>query len=952
MSIRLKQSLFSIISISFLLLVCFWFLTPHAQAMTPVQDVLKPGNTEGDTVRTVWNALLAFANSLLVIVLLVIAFSNILHIQLDTYALKKSLPTLIIGIVLANFSYFICRAIIDITNMLLSYLVQTAHQGAGSMVNTMGGMDENGASSWKSVDINVGPPKPGTDPAFWTNSFAYLFGQIARIIGAVFVAALGYLMFIRNWVIYFLVALSPLGFVAMSIPQGKTVFQSWWKNFSQWAFMPIVSYFWIWVGAAFLSSNLAKTASGTGGTSVTMIWAFAIACYYFALTTPFKMGGAIMKAWGGFGQKVVSGVGGFAKSRWVDPVIEANKNKLQAWYQRTGSRKTGFIGRTVGWQARLARGSKLMRDRYKESVETSSNQLDREALGGKYGQFGTYANNRRLRRYTDTMMNNRSELGESEWVHKELETQFHRKGVEWEQNRAELKKQGVSDEEIERLDKQGKIGGIRANWVDMARSKQFADRLSATESEEKVYRQYVAALSNLFVPGHHNPVLEVLDEEYQKQQKRSGASDTSGYHFRDMALLRKKWEAALAISTRMDNKRLGDTANLNIMATYPMHAILSARDEVLDKLTQIDELAASGAITPAQAEESKGVMNAHLEKLRESFGKQVDQTVKSFWDADREEWRTDAGAVKDMLGEKREIANFDQARSLHSVYGVPEHLQELYDTRNRKEYSQIAVKEKAASEGKRESVEAMKKFQDILKELTNAFYNGRMVDISGDLLRQGWGEYANAITKAGQIGSGVYASVYQKEHDLMKQAGIAGGDFEYGAKARGDLATRIAAAAQAGANKEENRKEGERVVTGRGIATTDPRFAAEVAKEAMKASFAHYNVSSEHLNKMTQMLNFDIDDKNQISIGKRDWGGDEDWQGFTNTAADVNNIVLSKGNLRDRNLSDVLRGLERGIKETFIIGKEAGNYITNETNVPGLPEFVKDLIRERPSVPD
>jgi hypothetical protein len=301
--------------------------------MEPIQSVLTQtgAGTVGNEIKVVWNALLGFTNTIMVIALLAIAFANILHIQLDKYAIKKILPSLIVAIVLANFSYFICRFFIDIANMLLS-LVLTIGNGSHTEVS----------SKLLFPDTTIPPPDTGSSGTFWPLAWTALFQNLGSIVGSVFIAILAYLFFIRNWVIYFLVALSPLAFIGLALPQTQTLFQTWWKQFLQWVFMPVVSGFWLWVGAQFLIA----LGGGVGGT---MIFVFAMACFYMAFTTPFKMGGAIMKGWGGLGKRIAAPIaaapvvaGRAAWNRWGAPEVGKLGNRIRHWY---GKKVLGDVAR-------------------------------------------------------------------------------------------------------------------------------------------------------------------------------------------------------------------------------------------------------------------------------------------------------------------------------------------------------------------------------------------------------------------------------------------------------------------------------------------------------------------------------------------------------------------------------------------------------------------------------
>lgn len=401
--------IFSILSIIFFAVIIF--AVPHsakAIAIEPIQQVLTKEGGLGHTVKQVWQNFLSFANSVMVLALLVIAFSNILHIQIDKYAIKKILPSLVMAIVLANFSYFICRAFIDLGNMVLKFILEA------------GGGSDSAAQTILDAAVSTGTAtlsSPTGQSAWWGEAWQAFFVNLGTIVGSIFVAILSYLFFIRNWVIYFLVALSPLGFIALSLPQTQTLFQTWWKQFLQWVFMPVVATFWLWVGSQFLA------ALGTSAGVMTFV--FAIACFYFAFTTPFKLGGAIMKGWGGLGKRLMSstgsaggGLANFAKNRWVNPLVDDVKNRVKNWY---GDRVLGlekeFNKETGKWEIK----------RNADGTATMKRQGLARLLGWHYDRSKTIAINRQDRADRWTKIQNQMQANTmNKWSEKkQLDRQYY-----------------------------------------------------------------------------------------------------------------------------------------------------------------------------------------------------------------------------------------------------------------------------------------------------------------------------------------------------------------------------------------------------------------------------------------------------------------------------------------------------------------------------------------------
>lgn len=375
---RKKLRIFLVLLIS--ALACASLLLPlqaHAATIEPIYKVLQTQTA----VKDVWSKVLLLVNSLGIAFLIFIAFTNILRININNYAIKKILPTLVLTIIAANFSYLICRLLVDLANIACSLLINgssgtaTTITAAGAVSNVNGAFDF--ATKFPSTDIST------------ENYGVYLLYALGEFVGVIFMLILAFLFFIRNYIIYFLVALAPLAFVCLVLPQTKSVFNQWWSNFWKWTFLPIVSLFWLWVGGQWANSAV---LSGAG---YILTFGFAIACYYLAITTPFKMGGTIMQQWGNLGKKVWGSTAGnawkYTGGKTIDNYKKLYNLKAQQWWEKQGEK--GRIPIISG----MAKRSANMRERIKLEEETLGRQKT-DTAGAVYERNKRLANLRNITR--------------------------------------------------------------------------------------------------------------------------------------------------------------------------------------------------------------------------------------------------------------------------------------------------------------------------------------------------------------------------------------------------------------------------------------------------------------------------------------------------------------------------------------------------------------------------
>lgn len=333
------------------LFVCLFFTIPAQAAGTSGVQVALANN---QSLVTVWNTLINIANSVIIVVLIFVAFAEILRIQIDTYAFKKLLPTLLWAIILANFSFLVCRIMVDFSNVAVS-LFGTSNAFSSAFQN------------WKIPFLWINP---------W-EGFLNLLIQLFSFLGVVVAAfILAFLFFIRNYVIYFLVAVSPLAFIAMALPFTKKFFDQWWGQFLRWVFLPVPSVALLWMMGQFLDNF---------GTEPLLRAAFSAVCLYGAIILPFQLGGPIMQKWGEVGKKAWGATGGsYLNRQWGHTKNQFNSgtgifgkvNKSGAphgWVRRNTLGRIGDLGKGIS----TFRAGGALKNELPKLVEEKINKTNR-----------------------------------------------------------------------------------------------------------------------------------------------------------------------------------------------------------------------------------------------------------------------------------------------------------------------------------------------------------------------------------------------------------------------------------------------------------------------------------------------------------------------------------------------------------------------------------------------
>ena len=301
----------------------------HAQNLHA--DLSYPGNAQTAWLFDIWKISLGLANVVVVLILIALAVVNILHINYDTFAIKKSLPLLILGIIMSYFSLFICRMIVDAAQVLINTFAGDTHTLAQNYMCSM------------ALNFNTGT---FADSILQLNSLIIIL--IFGVLITIGILIISFLLLVRKFVIFILVAIAPVAFILYAFPPTQGLFKQWWTQFVRWVFMGPAIMFLIWVASMIGATNCQiDPATGQSHFSVSALLA-VVGLTYLCAIVPFKLGGGIMGAWGkaaswatgtgkeGFMRKPVDKWWGDSKQMYKDKANAFMNKRTPLGYMRAG----------------------------------------------------------------------------------------------------------------------------------------------------------------------------------------------------------------------------------------------------------------------------------------------------------------------------------------------------------------------------------------------------------------------------------------------------------------------------------------------------------------------------------------------------------------------------------------------------------------------------------------
>jgi hypothetical protein len=189
-------------------------------------------NINSDTYQF-WQNFRNIANVVFVIIFLIVILSQVTNVGINNYGIKKMLPELIMAALLINLSYFICQAMVDLSNIvgvsIRGFLDSIVGGGVPAILQT------READSFLGV---VGALAGISLGVFTVTTILSqgVFGLILAFLLVLLAAAIAILMMfvilvIRQIGIIILIVIAPLAFAARILPNTQSLFKKWWSSF-------------------------------------------------------------------------------------------------------------------------------------------------------------------------------------------------------------------------------------------------------------------------------------------------------------------------------------------------------------------------------------------------------------------------------------------------------------------------------------------------------------------------------------------------------------------------------------------------------------------------------------------------------------------------------------------------------------------------------------------------
>lgn len=330
-----------------------------------------------------WTVMRNIGLTLMVMALIIIAFANVLQIDIEQYGLNRMIPKIIISIVMAFFSWIIVVFFFDFTKAL--------QDQAKGLIN-----GPDGLVALQKITITT------TSPGDAVLGAATPLLLIAIAIGAVIcMIVLLFTLLARVVMLSFLLAVAPLAFILNIVPFTSNLYKQWWTEFWKWMFMGPVAVIIIALGSVIagsvqgtsgaLNTTLTPDSVGPNGGQTLIGFLILAASLYMAATLPMQWGGKIMQGWGKVGKWGRDNLlgGKYVKQGWQD----FNKARADRGMLKYNELRTNLANKVPGGKM-LTGTNKAQAAALAEGLEkTYESTYSRAGANDLIGEFKKSSNN-------------------------------------------------------------------------------------------------------------------------------------------------------------------------------------------------------------------------------------------------------------------------------------------------------------------------------------------------------------------------------------------------------------------------------------------------------------------------------------------------------------------------------------------------------------------------------
>ena len=349
-----------------------------------VEDFLAVSpNLLGDGTESAWAIFRNITNIIFAIFFVLIILSQVTGIGLSNYGIKKTLPRLIMVVILVNISFILCQLAVDVSNILgsgfnsiFSNLANQVAAGStafdfsnaltGIITYLVGGTGIAGAVGGTAGVIYVAGKVLTLSALNWSYWLIPLVLALFALIAGIFFFFL--LLGVRKAGIIILIVLAPVAIICYSLPNTKKLFDRWLKIFSALLILyPICGL--LMGGGKFASTIILSTAAdGDTGFILTLVAMLLTVVPFFFIPSLLR---SSMTAMGNLGAKI-SGFG-TRFSRGVTGAVRRSEG-VREWTKRNQIR------------AADRRADKILADAKKSGRKLSAYQMRRIALAKAAGE--------------------------------------------------------------------------------------------------------------------------------------------------------------------------------------------------------------------------------------------------------------------------------------------------------------------------------------------------------------------------------------------------------------------------------------------------------------------------------------------------------------------------------------------------------------------------------------
>jgi len=190
--------------------------------------------TKNDAVLHGWGIVRDFSNMFIVLGFVIVGIATALKFR--EYEAQKALLPLILVALLINFTPVICGVMIDASNIIMSYFIESQASPAGVAGPITAMLTEDFENKIENYGKNE-------------QMIALVSGSFFNVIAAIVFFIFSVLFLFRYVALMCLVILSPLAFVCYVFERTRSIWKMWWNQFFQWCIVGIPAAFFLYLAS-------------------------------------------------------------------------------------------------------------------------------------------------------------------------------------------------------------------------------------------------------------------------------------------------------------------------------------------------------------------------------------------------------------------------------------------------------------------------------------------------------------------------------------------------------------------------------------------------------------------------------------------------------------------------------------------------------------------------------